>query len=263
MPEGPSLVILRELSQSFAGLRITMASGNSKIDKERLVGQRIVALRTWGKHFLIEFQGFAIRIHFLMFGSYCIDERKDKPVRLSLLFVGGRELNFYTCAVRYIEGSLDEEYDWSGDVLSEQWDPKAARAKLRGMPEVLVCDALLDQNVFAGVGNIIKNEVLFRIRVHPLSKVGALPPRKLRDLVEQARKYSFEFLEWKKAFVLKKHWLVHTKKMCPRCEIPLKKAHLGTTDRRSFYCERCQVWHGEKREKKTVSARRQVTRRTV
>ena len=54
--------------------------------------------------------------------------------------------------------------------------PEAARR----CRETLVCDALLDQNVFAGVGNIIKNEVLFRIRVHPLSTVGALPAAKLR-----------------------------------------------------------------------------------
>jgi endonuclease VIII len=246
VPEGPSLVILREETQSFAGQRIVRALGNSRIDKSRLAGQRIVALRTWGKHFLIELHGFSVRIHLLMFGSYCINTRKDKPIRLGLAFSRGRELNFYSCAVRYIEGDLDAQYDWSGDVLSEQWDAAAARKKLRGMPNVLVCDALLDQNVFAGVGNIIKNEVLFRIRVHPLSKVGALPARKLRQLVEEARRYSFQFLEWKKAFVLRKHWLAHTKKVCPRCHIPLTKAHLGTTNRRSFFCERCQARYGRR-----------------
>src|SRR5689334_5725880 len=208
MPEGPSLVILRELAQSFAGQRILKAEGNSKIDKSRLVGQRVIALRTWGKHFLIELRGFSIRIHFLMWGSYCINSRKDRAPRLSLAFTRGRELNFYSCAVRYIDRSLDEEYDWRADVLSDVWDPAAARRKLRAMPDILVCDALLDQNVFAGVGNIIKNEVLFRIRVHPLSKVGALSARKRRELVGQARQYSFDFLEWKKAFVLRKHWLV-------------------------------------------------------
>src|SRR5689334_1014713 len=191
VPEGPSLVILRELTQSFAGKRIRTAEGNSKIDKARLVGRRIVALRTWGKHFLIEFDGFAIRIHFLMFGSYCIDSRKDRAPRLALSFARGRELNFYSCAVRYLEGSLDEEYDWRGDVLSDAWNPTLARRKLKAMPNTLACDALLDQNVFAGVGNIIKNEVLFRIRVHPLSKIGKLPPRKLTELIKQARQYSF------------------------------------------------------------------------
>jgi endonuclease-8 len=240
MPEGPSLVILREQAASFAGKRILRASGNSKIDKTRLVGQRIRALRTWGKHFLIELDGFAVRIHFLMFGSYCIDSRKDRPERLRLAFARGKELNFYSCAVRYIEGPLADTYDWRGDVMSDEWDARAALRKLRGMPDTLVCDALLDQNVFAGVGNIIKNEVLFRIRVHPLSKVGALPAKTLRELVEQARQYSFEFLEWKKAFVLRKHWLVHNKGVCPRCLIKLTRAYLGATDRRTFFCESCQ-----------------------
>jgi endonuclease VIII len=243
MPEGPSLVILRELTQSFADQRIRKAEGNTKLDKQRLVGQRVVALRTWGKHFLIELEGFTIRIHFLMFGRYCINERKAIAPRLSLQFPRKRELNFYTCAIRYIERSLDEEYDWRADVMSDAWDPAMARRKLRRMPNVYVCDALLDQNVFSGVGNIIKNEVLFRIRVHPLCRVGALPPAKLRALVEQARQYSFEFLEWKKAFVLRQHWLVHNKGTCPRCNIPLTRAYLGTRNRRTFYCKRCQVRH--------------------
>jgi endonuclease-8 len=127
--------------------------------------------------------------------------------------------------------------------MSDAWDPAVARRKLRRMPNILVCDALLDQDVFAGVGNIIKNEVLFRIRVHPLCRVGALPAEKLRALVEQARRYSFEFLEWKKAFVLRQHWMVHNKGICPRCNVPLSRAYLGTTDRRTFYCGRCQVRH--------------------
>ncbi|NUZ05962.1 DNA-formamidopyrimidine glycosylase family protein [Piscinibacter koreensis] len=245
MPEGPSIVILKDEVAAFAGRRIASVDGNTTIDTSRLVGQRIVALRSWGKHFLVEFDGFALRIHLLMFGTYRIDERReDKPVRLGLRFDDGSELNFYTCSVRFVEGPLDETYEWSGDVMSPAWNPAIARRKLRAMPDALVCDALLDQTVFAGVGNIIKNEVLFRIRVHPLSAVGALPARKLAELVEQARIYSFEFLEWKRAYVLRQHWLAHTRRICPRCDIPFVKAYLGTTNRRSFFCERCQRRYG-------------------
>jgi len=244
VPEGPSIAILREEAQRFAGKRIVAVAGNTTIAKERLLDQRIVAIRSWGKHFLVELKTFSLRIHFLMFGSWRIDERKDGATpRLSLQFRDG-ELNVYTCSVRFIEEPLDDVYDWSADVLSDAWDAAAARRKLRAMPETLVCDALLDQNIFAGVGNIIKNEVLFRIRLHPLSKVGALPRRKLAQLVDEARRYSFDFLAWKKAFVLRKHWLAHTKRTCPRCAIPLSKAHLGATDRRSFWCERCQRRYG-------------------
>lgn len=55
----------------------------------------------------------------------------------------------------------------------------------------MVCDALLDQQIFSGVGNIIKNKVLFRIRVHPESVVTKLPPSKLNELVKEAKVYSF------------------------------------------------------------------------
>lgn len=240
MPEGPSIVILRELAENFSGKEILRAEGNSKIDIQRLVGQKIQSIRSWGKHFLIELSGFSLRIHFLMFGSYKINERKDVAPRLSLQFADNQELNLYACSVKYVEGALDEHYDWRTDVMSELWDAAAALKKLRAAPETLACDALLDQDIFAGVGNIIKNEVLFRIRVHPLSTIGALPAAKLRDLVKHARQYSFEFMEWKKQYVLREHWLAHNKRDCPRCKIPYTKAYLGKTKRRSFFCEQCQ-----------------------
>jgi len=241
MPEGPSILILREAAARFRGKTVRKASGNSKLDLARMEARRIMSIRSWGKHFLIEFRSFSLRVHLMMFGSYRIDERKPAATpRLSLVFDDG-ELNFYTCSLKYIEEPLDEAYDWSGDVLSATWDPAKARRKLKAQPEALVCDVLLDQNVFAGVGNIIKNEVLFRIRVHPESRIGELPPRKLGDLIREARQYSFDFLAWKKAFVLKKHWLVHNKKTCPACDGLLTRAYLGKTQRRSFFCERCQV----------------------
>lgn len=240
MPEGPSIVILKELAEEFVGKKILRTQGNSKIDQSRLIGLQIKSLRTFGKQFLIELSGFSIRVHLLMFGSYLINERKEIVPRLSLQFANNKEINFYACSVKYLEGDLDELYDWSADVMSETWDPAAARAKMRALPESFVCDLLLDQTIFSGVGNIIKNEILFRTRVHPLSQAAALPAQKLRALVAEARKYSFEFLAWKKAFVLKKHWLAHNKSTCPRCNIPFTRAHLGKTHRRSFFCEKCQ-----------------------
>lgn len=126
--------------------------------------------------------------------------------------------------------------------MSDMWNPRAARRKLLERPDMLVADALLDQSIFAGVGNIIKNEVLFRIRVHPQSLIGDLPSRKLGELVRQARDYSFDFYRWKKDLVLKQHWQVHTKSSCPRCGRRLTyRAQLGASRRRSFYCAHCQV----------------------
>jgi len=242
MPEGPSIVILKEEASPFVGKTIQRVSGNTTIDKERMAGKRIEALRSWGKHFLIEMDvDFSLKVHFLMFGSYRINEGKSwASPRLSLEFDDG-VLNLYTCSVKFLDVPLDLLYDWKADVMSDLWDPKLALSRIRARPDMLACDALLDQDIFAGVGNIIKNEVLFRIRVHPLSTIGAMPAAKQRELVKEARQYSFDFFEWKKQYVLKKHWLAHTKRICPRCNVALLKAHLGKTNRRSFCCERCQV----------------------
>jgi endonuclease-8 len=254
VPEGPSLFILQEEAAAFAGKTVVKAGGNSRIlDLPSLEGQHVLSLRSWGKHFLIEMPDLVLRIHFLLFGTYRINERKESSPRLSLEFEDGGELNFYACSVKELEGTIADLYDWRADVMSDQWDPALARKKLRAMPETLVCDALLDQDVFAGVGNIMKNEVLFRIRVHPLSTIGDLPAAKLRDLVEQARQYSFDFLAWKKAWVLKAHWLAHTKTICPRCNIPFHKASCGKTRRRSFFCERCQKKYGGEQAESSIA----------
>jgi len=240
MPEGPSIVILREQAARFARRRVLEATGNSRLDLSRMQGHTLRALRSWGKHFLLCFDGFTMRVHFMLFGSWRIDERRDAAPRMSLRFTNG-ELNVYACSLKYIEGDLDAVYDWSVDVMSPDWDPAAARRTLRDRPGALACDILLDQDVFAGCGNIIKNEVLHRIRVHPLSTMGALSTRKRSELVAQAHEYSFDFLRWKKAFVLRKHYQVHTRTHCPRDGERLSyAAKLGKAQRRAFWCAKCQ-----------------------
>ncbi len=241
MPEGPSIVILKEEAAAFAGRKVLRVSGNSKQELARMRNRKILSLRSWGKHFLIEFDGFSLRIHFLLFGSYRINAREEATPRLSLGFAKGEELNFYACSVKFIEGALDAAYDWRADVMNPDWDAAQARRKLRLRPRTLAADALLDQDVFAGVGNIIKHEVLSRIRVHPQSEVGALPPRKLAELVTQARASSFDFYTWKKAFVLKQHYQVHTRTICPRDgHLLTYRKQLGKAQRRAFFCEHCQ-----------------------
>jgi endonuclease-8 len=180
MPEGPSIIILKEAVQAFKGKKVMSASGNAKIDLSRLDLQKILDIKSWGKHFLICFDGFTIRIHFLLFGSYTLNERKPVAPRLRLHFAKG-ELSFYSCSVRLLDGPLDPVYDWQADVMNDLWNPRKAAKKLKTIPEALVCDALLNQEIFAGVGNIIKNEVLFRVRVNPKSRVGKLPSGKRRD----------------------------------------------------------------------------------
>ncbi|MBP1221622.1 DNA-formamidopyrimidine glycosylase family protein [Flavobacterium sp. 1355] len=239
MPEGPSIRILKEETQQFSGQEILSVSGNSAIDIQRLHGKTIKSFMTWGKHFLICFDDFTVKIHLLMFGTYRINERKETTPRLSLVFANG-ELNFYTCSVKILEGDINIHYNWYEDVMNKNWSPEKAKESLDKIPNQMICDAVLDQNIFSGVGNIIKNEVLYRCYIHPESRVGKIPDDKLKEIIDECSIYSFQFLEWKKKYELKSHWLAHTKRECKRCNLPLYKKQTGVKKRRSFFCTNCQ-----------------------
>jgi endonuclease-8 len=241
MPEGPSIVILKEETEKFAGRKVLEVSGNTKtIDQQVLTGKKVTSFKSWGKHFLICFHGFTIRIHFLLFGSYQIDGQKEnRSTRLHLRFTNG-EINFYACSVKLLEGDINDHYDWSGDVMNDHWDAVKAKRKIREIPGAMICDTLLDQDIFAGVGNIIKNEVLYRTKVHPESRNGKISAVKLNAILREARNYSFDFLNWKRQYVLKKHWLAHTKKICAVCGGPIIRKVTGKKARRSFFCPKDQ-----------------------
>lgn len=245
MPEGPSLVIAKESIIPFKGQVITAATGNATAPIDQLAGEYIMDIHTWGKILLIETNNVLLRIHFLMFGSYSIDvnSKHTTSLRLKIETQAGT-IYFYTCSVKIFPPEEILAYDWQADVLDDGWNSKKAKDKLKTEPGALVCDALLDQQIFAGVGNIIKNEVLYRIRLHPETKIKNTPPRILNRLVTEARNYSFDFLGWKKKYVLKRHWLVHTKKICDNCHGKLTKKYCGNTKRRTFFCPRCQVLYG-------------------
>src|ERR1043166_8831435 len=112
--------ILKGLVQEFKGKKLIRISGNTKVDFSSLLNQKITDFKSFGKNFFICFKNGSIKIHFMLFGSYRVNERKETPSRLSLHFADG-ELNFYACSVKLIEGDLSKVYDWSADVMNENW----------------------------------------------------------------------------------------------------------------------------------------------
>jgi endonuclease-8 len=81
MPEGPSIVIMKEALLVFKNKKVIKASGNAKIDFSKIQGRKILDMKSLGKHFLIIFDSFFLRIHLLMFGKYLINETKEMAPR--------------------------------------------------------------------------------------------------------------------------------------------------------------------------------------
>jgi len=241
MPEGPTIILMKEDLQEFVGKKVISAHGSISLDQQAPEGKILNEIRTFGKQTYLLFDDFAIRIHLLMFGSYSLSEKKnqERNLRLGLTFKGGG-MYFYTCNVKVVEPQFLNTIDWEADVMSDRWNPAKTKKKLKSNPKMMVCDALMDQDIFSGVGNIIKNEALFRTGIHPESSIEHLPSKKLDELIAEARNYSFDFKKWKKANVLNKHFQVYHRKNCPECSAEIIKKDTGHGKRTSFFCENDQ-----------------------
>src|SRR4051794_10188716 len=190
--EGPSLHLAAEQLRPFAGRKIARVTGNSRIGIERFRGKTVRDIFAWGKHLVFQFDTFALRVHFMLWGTFAAtvngtsvtgDYRRSGPPRLVLNFPNG-EITIWSASLKFLERPDARcEYDFTADVMSSSWDPAAAFRKARAFPREEIADVLLDQAVFAGVGNIIKNEVLFRTRTSPFMCVGKLSDRKLKAIV--------------------------------------------------------------------------------
>ena len=91
MPEGPSIILFKEEVIQFTGRKILSVSGNSKIDQSRILNQKVIAFKSWGKHFLICFKKFSLRIHFPHLDGKCTQDyvfpmKKGIQTPLRILF---------------------------------------------------------------------------------------------------------------------------------------------------------------------------------
>ena len=247
--EGPSIHLAAEQLRPFIGRRIQRVAGNSRIGIDRCRGQVVRDVFAWGKHLVFQFDRFALRVHFMLWGTFAAvvngasvtgDYRRAGAPRLVQEFVNG-EITIWSASLAFIEDrGARGLYDFSVDVLSDAWSPRAALRKLREHGSAQIADVLLDQSIFAGVGNIIKNEVLFRTHTNPMTRVSRLPAATLRAIVKDARTFSFRFLELRRRFALRKNLEIYGRGRCPACGGRVTRQTHGVRNRRSFFCARCQ-----------------------
>jgi endonuclease-8 len=246
--EGPSLVILKEELEPFVGKRVLKVVGNTKQPKESIDRHTLCDIETWGKQLFLTFSApgrsrppIVTKTHFLMFGSYRINNPKlGRSPRLELHFRNG-VVSFYACSVKFGADDYLKNLDPRVDLMSSCWDNAHVVDLMGPKRSAFLCDLFLDQSVFAGSGNIVKNEVLFNIRRHPLTKLAQVSGRDWPRLAEAVHEYCWKFYEWKRQFQLRRHWQVYRQSRCPLCDRKLTTDKVGKFLRRTFYCPKHQV----------------------
>src|SRR4051794_39286741 len=96
--EGPSIHLAAGQLRPFVGKRVKQVSGNSRIGIARFGRARVVEIFAWGKHLVFQFETFALRVHFMLWGTFAAtvngrsvtgDYRRGSAPRLAFGFANG------------------------------------------------------------------------------------------------------------------------------------------------------------------------------
>ncbi|RYY70448.1 MAG: endonuclease [Chitinophagaceae bacterium] len=189
MPEGPSILHLKDELMPFKGKIVKKAGGYGPMPTAWIKGKKLLNIETWGKHLLFIFANGAVKVHLGLFGDVVINERKKVNRSFYLEFAQG-EINGYVVSASKLKKSVEETYDWRTDILSNHFDKKYVKTLLKEKATATIDDVLMDQDIFTGVGNKIRNEALYRAAIHPQSIVGKIPAVKITKLVNEVVNYA-------------------------------------------------------------------------
>jgi endonuclease-8 len=174
---------------SFEGKIVQKAGGYGPMPTAWIKGKKLLGLRTWGKVLLFEFSNGTVAVHLGLFGDVLVNERKKVNRSFFLEFAKG-EINGYVVKAKKLEKSPEEVYEWRVDILSKSFSKPYVKTLLKAQAGKTIDDVLMDQQIFSGVGNKIRNEALYRAGIHPQSIVDKIPAAKLNKLIDETVVYA-------------------------------------------------------------------------
>jgi endonuclease-8 len=255
MPEGDTIFrAARTLHLALAGRTVTrfdsVFSKLTRIDEDRrIAGRTVERVDARGKHLLIWFSGdLVLRTHMRMHGSWHIyrpGERWQRPRADMRIVIGTPEYEAVAFSVPVAELTTARDLertpavrDLGPDILTEHFDAADVVSRIEAMPDGAIGDALLDQRVVAGIGNIFKSETLFAARIDPFARVAALS----RDEIERAVKAARRLMRASATRRLAGFSVYgRAGRPCRRCGTPVSRSKQGENARVTYWCERCQA----------------------
>src|SRR5688500_5452631 len=206
MPEGDTIFrAARTLDRALAGKPVvrfeSMFPSLTRVHEDQpLTGRTVERVESAGKHLLMRFSdGLVLRTHMRMNGRWHIyrpGERWRRPRRDMRVLIATSEFEAVGFNIPVAEFIRERDLPRNPalrrvgpDLLSDSFDAAAAVVRLRARPDGEIADALLDQRVMAGIGNVYKSETLFACRVNPFVYTGTLDDAELLRLVETARRF--------------------------------------------------------------------------
>ncbi|MDC3961590.1 Fpg/Nei family DNA glycosylase [Polyangium jinanense] len=199
MPEGDTLHrIANALGPRLVGQPVrSLLLRHQSID--RLTGHLVTKIEARGKNLLVFFdEGTVLHTHLRMGGAWHLYGENERWRRsptfatVVLAVPGLVAVCFRAPVARLVRASLlagDPAIGRPGpDLIAPAFDEAAALTRLRRMGHKEIGDALMDQQVVAGIGNVYKSEILFHERLDPFAPVDAHSDEELARLLAFARR---------------------------------------------------------------------------
>src|SRR6478609_4172000 len=186
MPEGDSLHRAARRLQVLVGELVEVETPHPRAAvkrlPERLDGRRLEQVEAVGKNLLLRFEGgLVLRSHLRMNGRWRVERRGAARVGKPWLVLRGGEHEAVLWNGPVLELVTDSYLRTAGpDILGEPPDFEEMLARLRAERERAIGDALLDQRLVAGIGNLWKAEALWEARVSPARAAAASSARRRR-----------------------------------------------------------------------------------
>jgi len=282
MPEGDTIYrAARALEKAIGGKVVTgFETGLAKLarvnDDAPLVGRIVERVESRGKWCLIYFSGdLILATHMLMSGSwhlYRVGERwrmgRDK-MRLVIRTAEWEAVGFNVPVAEFFTArSLERSSQIARlgpDILSESFTVESGVARLgahaRENPDAEIGVVLLNQRVFAGLGNVYKSEVAFTAGVNPFRAMRTITQREMEVMVDVAQRYmkanvtdgKGEGMVTYSSGRTTRHAMDREERLwvyrrqgeeCRRCGAVVMMRKQGVQVRSTYWCPECQPWVG-------------------
>jgi len=275
MPEGDTIFrTARSLGRALCGEPVTTFRSTYPLltrfhDDAPITGRTVERVESRGKWLLIHFSGGAtLATHMLMSGSWHIyrhGERWLQPRQnMRIVIENSRYLAVgfrVPVAEMHTPESLARQRRIPAaetDVLSSAFDEDEVKRRLLARADEAIADALLDQSVMAGVGNVFKSEICFISGVHPYCRVSALRAEQVQSIIAASRKLVCANVLEDSGDTIVTYmgrgrrtthdsdpsaslWVYgRAGEPCRRCGEPIRRRIQGDDARVTFWCPRCQ-----------------------
>lgn len=243
MPEGDSLHRVARRLQALVGQYVEVETPHPRAAvkrlPERLDGRRLEGVEAVGKNLLLRFEGgLVLRSHLRMKGRWRLERRGAVRVGKPWLVLRGEEQEAVLWNGAELELVGPRGAPRPGpDILGDPPDFETMLARLHTARERELGDALLDQRLVAGIGNLWRAESLWEARVSPWRRLDMVTDDELRTVLDSAHRLMRTALDGRRA---PRQVYRRVGRPCRRCGGTVRSAPQGDHARIAYWCPACQ-----------------------